>query len=178
MRRLPSTQHRRSHTPMPRTSQEQSQERHAFLLDLFRTQPDLSRQDALESFKDRFGATINLRTFNELREQAKKDLSSSPSTPAPKEPEVEVQDERPEVTVEDAGALLKSAATPELLNGSAPAKKPKAKGPGSRNVFVDAPQEHLQFLERIVQQLQEAGASNVRIDHGTDRWMVLVVDSK
>ncbi|MCY1046231.1 hypothetical protein OV208_33285 [Corallococcus sp. bb12-1] len=165
---------------MPRTSQEQSQERHAFLLDLFRTQPDLSRQDALESFKDRFGATINLRTFNELREQAKKDLSSSPSTPAPKEPEpeVEAQDERPEVTVEDAGALLKSAATPELLNGAAPAKKPKAKGPGVRNVFVDAPQEHLQFLERIVQQLQEAGASNVRIDHGTDRWMVLVVDSK
>lgn len=167
---------------MPRTSQEQSQERHAFLLDLFRTQPDLSRQDALESYKDRFGATINLRTFNELRDQAKKELVASPAAPAhpaPKEPvEVEVQDERSEVTTEDASALLKAAAVPELLNGSAPAKKPKAKGPGSRNVFVDAPQEHLQFLERIVQQLQEAGASNVRIDHGTDRWMVLVVDSK
>lgn len=166
---------------MPRTSQEQSQERHAFLLDLFRTQPDLSRQDALESFKDRFGATINLRTFNELRDQAKKELSSSPvasTRTRTQEPEVEVNDDRPEVTTEDAGTMLKSAAAPELLNGSAPAKKPKAKGPGVRNVFVDAPQEHLQFLERVVQQLQEAGASNVRIDHGTDRWMVLVVDSK
>ncbi|NOK18098.1 hypothetical protein [Corallococcus carmarthensis] len=167
---------------MPRTSQEQSQERHAFLLDLFRNQPDLSRQDALESFKDRFGATINLRTFNELREQAKKELSSAPVAAAPaavrEEPEVEAQDERAEVTAEDAGSLLKAAATPELHSGAAPAKKPKAKGPGSRNVFVDATAEQLQFLERVVQQLQEAGAANVRIDHATDRWMVLVVDSK
>ncbi|RKH45118.1 hypothetical protein [Corallococcus llansteffanensis] len=165
---------------MPRTSQEQSQERHAFLLDLFRTQPDLSRQDALESFKDKFGATINLRTFNELRDQAKKELASGGASPRARtqEQDVEVNEDRPEITTEDAGALLKSAAAPELLNGAAPAKKPKAKGPGVRNVFVDAPQEHLQFLERVVQQLQEAGASNVRIDHGTDRWMVLVVDSK
>ncbi|MBN9687212.1 MULTISPECIES: hypothetical protein [unclassified Corallococcus] len=166
---------------MPRTSQEQSQERHAFLLDLFRNQPDLSRQDALESFKDRFGATINLRTFNELREQAKKELASQPAAPAaaPKEEQdVDVQDERSEVTAEDAGTLLKAAAAPELHAGAAPAKKPKAKGPGSRNVFVDATAEQLQFLERVVLQLQEAGAANVRIDHATDRWMVLVVDSK
>lgn len=167
---------------MPRTSQEQSQERHAFLLDLFRNQPDLSRQDALESFKDRFGATINLRTFNELRDQAKKELASQPAAPvaAPKEEQdVDVQDERAEVTAEDAGTLLKAAAAPELHAGAAPAqKKPKAKGPGSRNVFVDASAEQLQFLERVVQQLQEAGAANVRIDHATDRWMVLVVDSK
>ncbi|MBN8231251.1 hypothetical protein JYK02_27405 [Corallococcus macrosporus] len=166
---------------MPRTSQEQSQERHAFLLDLFRTQPDLSRQDALESFKDRFGATINLRTFNELRDQAKKELASQPAAPvsAPKEEQdVDVQDERSEVTSEDAGTLLKAAAAPELHSGAAPAKKPKAKGPGSRNVFVDASAEQLQFLERVIGQLQEAGAANVRIDHATDRWMVLVVDSK
>ncbi|RKH67016.1 hypothetical protein [Corallococcus aberystwythensis] len=167
---------------MPRTSQEQSQERHAFLLDLFRNQPDLSRQDALESFKDRFGATINLRTFNELRDQAKKELSSSGpvSAPAPvrEEQDVEAQDERAEVTSEDAGSLLKAAAVPELHAGAAPAKKPKAKGPGSRNVFVDATAEQLQFLERVVGQLQEAGAANLRIDHATDRWMVLVVDSK
>jgi hypothetical protein len=166
---------------MPRTSQEQSQERHAFLLDLFRNQPDMSRQDALESFKDRFGATINLRTFNELRDQAKKELVSQPAAPvaqAPKEDDVDVQDERAEVTAEDAGTLLKAAAVPELHAGAVPAKKPKAKGPGSRNVFVDAPADQLQFLERIVAQLQEAGAANVRIDHATDRWMVLVVDSK
>ncbi|MFB1480899.1 hypothetical protein [Corallococcus sp. RDP092CA] len=167
---------------MPRTSQEQSQERHAFLLDLFRHQPDLSRQDALETFKDRFGATINLRTFNELRDQAKKELASQPAA-APvaaskEEQDVDVQDERAEVTAEDAGTLLKAAAAPELHAGAAPAKKPKAKGPGSRNVFVDAPADQLQFLERVVQQLQEAGAANVRIDHATDRWMVLVVDSK
>ncbi|GMT99759.1 hypothetical protein KH5H1_38790 [Corallococcus caeni] len=165
---------------MPRTSQEQSQERHAFLLDLFRNQPDLSRQDALDSFKDRFGATINLRTFNELREQAKKELASQPAAPAaPKEEQdVDMQDERSEVTAEDAGTLLKAAAAPELHSGAAPAKKPKAKGPGARNVFVDASAEQLQFLERVVQQLQEAGAANLRIDHATDRWMVLVVDSK
>ncbi|WP_223644051.1 hypothetical protein [Corallococcus sp. EGB] len=166
---------------MPRTSQEQSQERHAFLLDLFRNQPDLSRQDALEAFKDRFGATINLRTFNELRDQAKKELASQPAAPAaaPKEEQdVDVQDERAEVTAEDAGTLLKAAAAPELHAGAAPAKKPKAKGPGARNVFVDAPADQLQFLERVIGQLQEAGAANVRIDHATDRWMVLVVDSK
>lgn len=165
---------------MPRTSQEQSQERHAFLLDLFRNQPDLSRQDALDSFKDRFNATINLRTFNELREQAKKELATGAHAPVTvkEEPEVEVQDERSEVTAEDVGSLLKAAAAPELHMGAAPAKKPKAKGPGSRNVFVDASQEQLQFLERVVLQLQEAGAANVRIDHATDRWMVLVVDSK
>ncbi|HEX8536485.1 MAG TPA: hypothetical protein VF664_03415, partial [Cystobacter sp.] len=59
------------------------------------------------------------------------------------------------------------------------AKKPKpGKGPGVKNVFVDATQEQLQFLERVVHQLQEAGASNIRIDHGTERWMVLTVDSK
>jgi hypothetical protein len=165
---------------MPRTSQEQSQERHAFLLDLFRNQPDLSRQDALESFKDRFGATINLRTFNELRDQAKKELGAGGHVGGAKVVEVveeEAQDERADVAAEDAGALLKAAAAPDLHTAPA-AKKPKVKGPGSRNVFVDATADQLQFLERVVQQLQEAGAANVRIDHATDRWMVLVVDSK
>jgi hypothetical protein len=157
---------------MPRTSQEQTQERHAFLLDLFRQQPDINSKEALEAFKDKFGATINLKTFNQLREQAEEEASSA-STPAAEEPE-----SAPE-PAEDPASRLKAAATPEALNGAAsPSKKPKAKGTGAKNIFVDASKENLTFLEGIVQQLQEAGASNVRIDHSTDRWMVLVVDAK
>lgn len=162
---------------MPRTSQEQTQERHSFLLTLFRQQPDISSKDALESFKAKFGSTINLKTFNQLRAEAEEEVAAT--APAAEEPEVEVES-APETVVEDAATQLKAAATasPETLNGAQPAKKPKAKGTGSKNVFVDAPKEHLSFLESIVQQLQEAGAANVRIDHSTDRWMVLVVDPK
>ncbi|MCK8497337.1 hypothetical protein [Myxococcus fulvus] len=162
---------------MPRTSQEQTQERHAFLLTLFRQQPDISSKDALESFKTKFGATINLKTFNQLRAEAEEEVAAAAPVVA-EEPEAEV-DSAPEPTVDDAALQLKAAASPEALNGAAaPAKKPKAKGNGPKNVFVDAPKEHLTFLEGIVQQLQEAGAANVRIDHSTDRWMVLVVDAK
>ncbi|MBJ6761650.1 hypothetical protein JGU66_12815 [Myxococcaceae bacterium JPH2] len=161
---------------MARTSQEQTQERHAFLIDLFRTQPELSRNEAMDAYKDKFGASINLKTFSQLRDQIQKELAEMAAEPAePVEPE-----ETPEPALNDSAAGLKSAANADSLSASnaAPAKKPKAKGPGSRNVFVDAPQEHLVFLERIVNQLQEAGASNLRIDHSTDRWMVLVVDAK
>lgn len=158
---------------MPRTSQEQTQERHAFLLTLFRQQPDISSKEALDAFKDKFGASINLKTFNQLREQAEEEAASSAPAPEAEEPE-----SAPEPS-EDTASRLKAAATPEGLNGAAaPAKKAKAKGTGSKNVFVDAPKENLAFLEGIVQQLQEAGATNVRIDHSTDRWMVLVVDAK
>lgn len=162
---------------MPRTSQEQTQERHAYLLNLFRQQPDISSKEALESFKAKFGAAINLKTFNQLREQAEEEASSA-SAPEPEEAEVEATPEQEPVS-EDPATRLKAAAAPDALNAaSTPAKKPKAKGNGPKNVFVDAPKEHLTFLEGIVQQLQEAGAANVRIDHSTDRWMVLVVDSK
>ncbi|MFP2908707.1 hypothetical protein ACLESD_27390 [Pyxidicoccus sp. 3LFB2] len=160
---------------MPRTSQEQTQERHAYLLELFRQQPDINTKDALESFKSKFGAAINMKTFNQLREQAEEEAEASASTPEADEPE-----SAPEPASEDPAARLKAAATHEALNGAAgaPAKKPKAKGTGTKNIFVDAPKENLTFLEGIVQQLQEAGATNVRIDHSTDRWMVLVVDAK
>jgi hypothetical protein len=159
---------------MARISQDQAQERHAFLLDLFRNQPDISRNEAMDVYKDKFGASLNAKTFNELREQA---LS-----------EVERQDEKAEessseteAAVEDTGSKLKAVAVNELTNGAGAqlaAKKPKAKGPGAKNVFVDASQEQLQFLERVLQQLQDAGAANVRIDHSTDRWMVVTVESK
>jgi hypothetical protein len=160
---------------MPRTSQEQTQERHAYLLEIFRQQPDISTKEALESFKAKFGAAINLKTFNQLREQAEEEAESAAPAPAAEEPE-----SAPEATEEDAASRLKAVASPEALNGAAgaPAKKPKAKGTGSKHIFVDAPKEHLTFLESIVQQLQEAGAANVRIDHATDRWTVLVVDAK
>ncbi|MFP2931685.1 hypothetical protein ACLESO_42180 [Pyxidicoccus sp. 3LG] len=163
---------------MPRTSQEQTQERHAYLLELFRQQPDISSKEALESFKSKFGSAINLKTFNQLREQAEEEAASATAaapTPEPEEPE-----SASEPSSEDPASRLKAAATPDALNGAAgaPSKKPKAKGTGTKNIFVDAPQEHLTFLDGIVQQLQAAGATNVRIDHATDRWMVLVVDAK
>lgn len=163
---------------MPRTSQEQTQERHAFLLDLFRNQPDISTKEALESFKAKFGGAINLKTFNQLREQAEEEAAESAEAEAPapaSEPEVTA-----EPPSEDPATSLKAAASTDALNGAgaAPAKKPKAKGNGPKHIFVDAPKEHLTFLEGIVAQLQEAGAANVRIDHSTDRWTVLVVDAK
>ncbi|WP_164020980.1 hypothetical protein [Pyxidicoccus trucidator] len=160
---------------MPRTSQEQTQERHAYLLELFRQQPDINTKEALESFKSKFGAAINMKTFNQLREQAEEEAESSASPPEAEEPE-----SAPEPASDDPAARLKAAAVSEGLNGAAgaPSKKPKAKGTGSKNIFVDAPKENLTFLEGIVQQLQEAGATNVRIDHSTDRWLVLVVDAK
>ncbi|RJS18007.1 hypothetical protein DRW03_25965 [Corallococcus sp. H22C18031201] len=162
---------------MARTSQEQTQERHAFLIDLFRTQPELSRNEAMDAYKDKFGASINLKTFSQLRDQIQKELAEMA---AAESAEPETTEETPAPAIHDPAADLKSAASSDSLGAAnaAPAKKPKAKGPGSRNVFVDAPQEHLVFLERIVNQLQEAGASNLRIDHSTDRWMVLVVDAK
>lgn len=167
---------------MPRTTQEQTQERHAFLLDLFRQQPDISSKEALESFKDKFGGTINMKTFNQLREQAEDEVASTAAAAPAPAPEVEAEPEadESEATVDDAASRLKAAASPDALNGapSTPAKKPKAKSNGPKNIFVDAPKEHLTFLEGIIQQFQEAGAANIRIDHATDRWMVVVVDSK
>jgi|GEM_PF-1205766 len=166
---------------MSRTSQEQTQARHAFLLELFRQQPDISTKEALDSFKTKFGGTINMKTFNQLRVQAEDEAAEAAEAPAPApEVEPEPEPEEAELAVDDAAARLKAAAAPEALNGasSAPAKKPKAKGNGPKNIFVDAPKEHLTFLEGIIQQFQEAGAANIRIDHATDRWMVVVVDAK
>lgn len=165
---------------MARISQDQVQERHAFLLELFRSQPELSRQEAMEAYKDRFGASLNAKTFNELREQAQRDVGE-PREVEEKSDEESEPSEREEQPVEDTATRLRAVASSELMGGasSQPAKKPKAKGgTGPKNVFVDATTEQLQFLERVVMQLQEAGAHNVRIDYATDRWMVLAVDGK
>jgi hypothetical protein len=157
---------------MPRISQDQTQERHAFLLELFREQPDITRQDAMDAYKEKFGATINLKTLNQLREDAQKDVSGSTQEPA----EASHEEETEEPSNEDAASRLKAAA--ETSAQPAPKAAKPAKGGKQKNVFVDAPKEHLDFLQRIVGQLQEAGATNVRIDHSTDRWMVVVVDAK
>lgn len=160
---------------MARISQDQAQERHAFLLDLFRNQPDISRNEAMDAYKDKFGASLNAKTFNELREQAQREVESqekaAESAPEPEENEM-AEDTTSRPPVVSTNELVSSASTQPA------AKKPKAKGPGSKNVFVDASQEQLQFLEKVLQQLQEAGAMNVKIDHATDRWMVVTVESK
>ena len=160
---------------MARISQDQAQERHTFLLDLFRNQPDISRNEAMEAYKDKFGASLNAKTFNELREQALREVEVEE-----KEKAEESVNEVEETPVEETKQRVVAAA-PDLTNGAgapAAAKKPKATGPGAKNVFVEATQEQLQFLEKVLVQLQESGANNVRIDHATDRWMVLTVDSK
>lgn len=165
---------------MARISQEQTQERHAFLLDLFRSQPELSRQEAMDAFKEKFGSSINLKTLTEIRDQAQAEERADEET---EEADEESSHEESEPAA-NAASNLKAAAEGgrETGNGVAaqPASKPAkpAKGAKQKNVFVDAPKEHLDFLQGIVTQLQEAGAANVRIDHATDRWMVLVVDAK
>ncbi len=157
---------------MPRISQAQTQERTAFLRELIRNQPDISRQEAQERFEEKFDSTLNPKTFQQLREQAQQERTG----PAPEEPSHEGHG----TAEEDSSARVSPAASaPEPGNGTStqPAKA-KAKGARQRNVFVEASKEQLVFLESIVQQLQEAGASNVRVDHSTDRWLVLVVDAK
>ncbi len=158
---------------MARISQAQTQERSAFLLELIRNQPDLSREDAQERFEEKFDATLNPKLFQQLREQVQQEQSEPPprmGAPAGDEPENSSEDE---------GASSKpSVSAADAPNGASQPAKAKAKGARQKNLFVDAPKEQLVFLERIVQQLQEAGAANVRIDHSTDRWMVLVVDAK
>ena len=135
---------------MARISQDQAQERHAFLLDLFRNQPDISRNEAMDAYKDKFGASLNAKTFNELREQALREADSA-------EKAEESVSEPEETPVEETKQRV-AAAAPELTNGAA------AKGVGAKNVFVDATPEQLQFLERVLVQLQGSGANNLRID--------------
>ena len=166
---------------MARISQDQTQERRAFLLELFRSQPDISRNDAMETYKDRFGASLNAKTFNELREQAMSETDAPEGRAEDTDSDADADTEAsPAAEEPSSSAPLRVVPTLDSPSGAAPsAKKPKpAKGPGVKNVFVDATPDQLQFLERVVHQLQEAGANNLRIDHGTDRWMVLTVDSK
>jgi hypothetical protein len=160
---------------MPRISNAQIQERNEFVLELLRSQPDISRQEAQERFEEKFEATLLPKMFQQLKEQVQQERAAAPA--AAEEPAHEEQD-TPE---EDGAAQARPGnGASEPTNGASaqPAKAAKAKAKGQKNLFVDAPKEQLVFLERIVQQLQEAGASNVRIDHSTDRWMVLTVDAK
>lgn len=160
---------------MPRISNAQIQERNEFILELLRSQPDISRQEAQERFEEKFDATLLPKTFQQVKEQVQQERAAAPA--AAEEPAHEEQD----TSEEDSTAQARpSNGASESTNGAAaqPAKAAKPKAKGQKNLFVDASKEQLVFLERIVQQLQEAGASNVRIDHSTDRWMVLTVDAK
>jgi hypothetical protein len=168
---------------MARISQDQAQERHTFLLELFRSQPDISRNEAMDTYKDKFSASLNAKTFNELREQALRETASGEARGeegAEESAQAFEPEPEPVTRTEDMADRLKMVASSEPLTGAqAAAKKPKpTKVGGVKNVFVDASHEQLQFLERVVHQLQEAGAHNLKIDYGTDRWMVLTVESK
>ncbi|MDC0712341.1 hypothetical protein POL68_28015 [Stigmatella sp. ncwal1] len=157
---------------MPRISNVQIQERSTFLLELIRSQPDISRDEARERFDEKFSATLNPKLFQELREQVLEERMGAAPAQEP------VREEPPEEASEEEVAPKMPTGAFEGNGASGQPAKAKIKAKGQRNLFVDAPKEQLVFLERIVQQLQEAGASNVRIDHSTDRWMVLVVDPK
>ncbi|HEX8702125.1 MAG TPA: hypothetical protein VF815_25060 [Myxococcaceae bacterium] len=158
---------------MARISQAQTQERSTFLLELIRSQPDITRQEAQERFEEKFGSALNPKSFQQVREQVMEErMNGAAEEPAREEPEAK--------NGEDTASAASSNGV-EHANGNGASSQPakaKAKGGKQKNLFVDAPKEQLVFLERIVQQLQEAGASNVRIDHSTDRWMVLTVDAK
>ena len=138
------------------------QEKNDFVLALYRQQPELSRSEAMEAFREKFGAPINPRTLNQLRDEA---LASAPAPAAPPAEVVEVE------------AANDEAPAKSEPNGAGPGRKPKAKG-GGKNIFLEATPEQLTFLQGVLEKLQEAGAANVRIDHATDRWMVVVVDGK
>ena len=138
------------------------QEKNDFVLALYRQQPELSRSEAMEAFREKFGAPINPRTLNQLRDEA---LASAPAPAAPPAEVVEVE------------AANDEAPAKSETNGAGPGRKPKAKG-GGKNIFLEATPEQLTFLQGVLEKLQEAGAANVRIDHATDRWMVVVVDGK
>jgi hypothetical protein len=157
---------------MARISQVQTQERNTFLLELIRSQPDITRQEAQERFEEKFSATLNPKSFQQLREQVMEErMNGAAEEPTREEPEAK--------NGEDSAAAASNGNGVEHSNGaSAQPAKAKAKGGKQKNLFIDAPKEQLVFLESIVQQLQAAGASNVRIDHSTDRWMVLTVDAK
>ena len=152
---------------MARISQDQTQERHAYVLELFREQPELSRADALAAYKARFGAALNPKTLNELREQAQASAGQGSSA-----------DDVVAALSRSADAGAASASSTPAASSSNGSKPKAPKGAKVKNVFIDAAPEQLQFLEQIVSQLQEAGASNVRVDHATERWMVLTVESK
>ena len=156
---------------MARISQAQTQERNTFLLELIRSQPDITRQEAQERFEEKFSSTLNPKSFQQLREQVMEErMNGAAEEPSREEPEAK--------NGEDTAAAASGNGVEHPNGSSAQPAKAKAKGGKQKNLFVDASKEQLVFLERIVQQLQEAGASNVRIDHSTDRWMVLTVDAK
>ncbi len=154
-----------------------TEERNTFLLELFRRQPDLKSAEAQERFKAKFGTAANTRLLNQLRDQAEAQAEADADADADAEAQLSSESSN-----EDAAQLLQSAVlvSAETQGNTAPAPKSgkAAKGKGLKHVFIEAPKEQLEFLERVVVQLQEAGVTNLKVDHGTERWLVFAVESK
>jgi len=148
------------------TTVETTEERNTFVLELLRSQPEIKSADVQEKLKSKFGATVSSKVLNQLRDQVQAETESDDDAAA--EP-------KPEPAFEDAAQLRKEPAETQ-----APAQKSARAGKGARvkHIFIEAPKEQLEFLERVVVQLQEAGVTNLRIDHDTDRWMVFSVEGK
>src|SRR5688500_4073822 len=117
---------------MARISQVQTQERNTFLLELIRSQPDITRQEAQERFDEKFSATLNPKSFQQLREQVMEERMSPAAAEEPSR-------EEPEANTGDDTAAARSGNGAESSNGSSgqPAKA-KAKGGKQKNLFVDA----------------------------------------
>lgn len=138
-----------------------TEERNTFLLELLRQDPQVRSSDVQERLKAKFGGTVSTKVLNQLRDQVQAEADQAASAPVEQEPAriIELPAEQP------AGASSQKAARP-------------SKGAKVKHVFIDGPKEQLEFLERVVVQLQEAGVANLKIDHGTDRWLVFAVEAK
>lgn len=150
------------------TTVDTTEERNTFVLELLRSQPEIKSSDVQEKLKSKFGATVPSKVLNQLRDQAQAELEASAEA-------------QPEPSFEDPADLLKASATTHEPQGNGtPAQKSARAGKGARlkHVFIEAPREQLDFLERVVAQLQEAGVANLRIDHNTERWLVFAVEGK
>ena len=151
-----------------------SEERNTFVLELLRAQPEIRSADVQERVKSKFGSAVTTRVLNQLRDQVQTELESREET----DDQAEMEMESP---MDGAVQSLKASASgSESQANSAPAQqKPRsAKGARVKHVFVESSKEQLDFLAQVLAQLQEAGVGNVRIDHGTERWLVFAVDAK
>src|SRR5262245_41716303 len=110
---------------MARISQAQTQERNTFLLELIRSQPDITRQEAQERFDEKFSATLNPKSFQELREQVMEERMNGSA-------------EEPEAKNGEDSAAAPSNGVEHSTGASAQPAKAKAKGGKQKNLFIDA----------------------------------------
>jgi len=140
-----------------------TEERIHFVLELLRQDPEVKSSDVQEKVKSKFGSPVSTRVLNQLRDQVQAEAEESASEPL--------------FEPEPVKAIELPAEMPMSGSPAQKASRP-AKGAKVKHVFIEAQKEQLDFLERVVAQLQEAGVANLRIDHGTDRWVVFAVEGK